>query len=126
MIIILADIFFLVVYFWYFFNSLSSSLDLPTSFIPAAAGSFITELVGEVVPSLEATRRFEMYCKHPISNVVDSYQRFDDDEEARMRVSKPPRDSFMFPIDADWVVDATAAGSLARFINHSCDPNCET
>lgn len=29
-------------------------------------------------------------------------------------------------IDGDWVADATVRGGLARFINHSCDPNCYT
>jgi len=24
------------------------------------------------------------------------------------------------------VIDPTSVGSIARFINHSCDPNCET
>ena len=30
----------------------------------------------------------------------------------------------MFRIDDDYVIDATLFGSPARFINHSCDPNC--
>lgn len=32
--------------------------------------------------------------------------------------------SYMFRIDRQEVVDATMSGSMARFINHSCDPNC--
>jgi len=29
-------------------------------------------------------------------------------------------------IGNSWVLDATVRGGLARFINHSCDPNCYT
>ncbi|CAF4680554.1 unnamed protein product [Rotaria sp. Silwood1] len=32
--------------------------------------------------------------------------------------------NYMFRIDSDTIVDATKCGNLARFINHSCDPNC--
>lgn len=32
----------------------------------------------------------------------------------------------MFRIDKNSVIDATMIGSLARFINHSCQPNCYT
>ncbi|XP_047675166.1 histone-lysine N-methyltransferase 2C isoform X3 [Tachysurus fulvidraco] len=31
---------------------------------------------------------------------------------------------FMFRIDGDCVIDATCSGSPARYINHSCSPNC--
>lgn len=32
----------------------------------------------------------------------------------------------MFRVDPETVVDATLRGSLARYINHSCAPNCAT
>lgn len=32
----------------------------------------------------------------------------------------------MFRIDEELLIDATLAGGLARYINHSCDPNCST
>ncbi|XP_044075820.1 histone-lysine N-methyltransferase 2C isoform X7 [Siniperca chuatsi] len=34
------------------------------------------------------------------------------------------REVFMFRIDSEHVVDATRTGGLARYINHSCAPNC--
>uniref|UniRef100_A0A8C7G5W3 Uncharacterized protein n=2 Tax=Oncorhynchus kisutch TaxID=8019 RepID=A0A8C7G5W3_ONCKI len=34
------------------------------------------------------------------------------------------RGVFMFRIDSERVVDASQTGGLARYINHSCAPNC--
>lgn len=31
---------------------------------------------------------------------------------------------YMFRMDDKFVIDATLLGSAARFINHSCEPNC--
>jgi uncharacterized protein len=37
-----------------------------------------------------------------------------------------PFHTFLFAVDDDTVIDATPWGSLARWVNHSCEPNCET
>ena len=33
--------------------------------------------------------------------------------------------TFLFAIDDDVVIDAGVGGNAARWINHSCDPNCD-
>ena len=34
--------------------------------------------------------------------------------------------TFLFAVDDDWVIDGADGGNEARYINHSCDPNCES
>lgn len=45
-------------------------------------------------------------------------RRYDDDA-----VERPH--TFLFTVDARTVIDASVDGNQARFINHSCNPNCE-
>ncbi|GAA57433.1 histone-lysine N-methyltransferase trithorax, partial [Clonorchis sinensis] len=45
-------------------------------------------------------------------------------ETREIRYRSAGVDCYMFRIDSDLVIDATYAGNAARFINHSCDPNC--
>ena len=34
--------------------------------------------------------------------------------------------TFLFAVDDELVIDGAMGGNEARFINHSCDPNCES
>src|SRR5947209_8732566 len=45
-------------------------------------------------------------------------KRYDDDKMGRHH-------TFLFTVDDKTVIDAAVNGNDARFINHSCDPNCE-
>ena len=65
-----------------------------------AEGETIIEYVGEVISWPEAQRR------HP-HNPLD------------------PNHTFYFHIDEDHVIDALYGGNSSRWINHSCDANCE-
>jgi hypothetical protein len=42
--------------------------------------------------------------------------------------SKAPTDghTFLFTVDRKTVIDAGVDGNEARFVNHGCDPNCQT
>ena len=64
-------------------------------------GTRIVEYLGERVSHREADRRYE-------------------DRDSR------DNHTFLFIVDARTVIDAGAGGNDARFINHSCKPNCET
>ena len=33
--------------------------------------------------------------------------------------------TFLFAVDVNHVIDGARKGNFARYINHSCDPNCE-
>ncbi len=67
---------------------------------PLRKGEVLIEYVGEVIDWEEALRR------HP----HDPAQ---------------PDHTFYFHIDDGRVIDANVGGNAARWMNHSCDPNCE-
>ena len=64
-------------------------------------GTTVIEYLGERVSHREADARYE---------------------------DKDPNDNhtFLFTVDAKTVIDAGVNGNEARFINHGCDPNCES
>ncbi len=65
-----------------------------------AEGETLIEYVGEVISWPEALRR------HPHD-------------------PGDPNHTFYFHIDEDHVIDAKVGGNSSRWINHSCQPNCE-
>lgn len=65
-----------------------------------AANDMIIEYVGEIVRQQVADMRERKYIKSGIGS------------------------SYLFRIDENTVIDATKKGGIARFINHSCTPNC--
>ena len=68
-------------------------------FIPR--GTRVVEYLGERVSHREADRRYEG------ADANDNH-------------------TFLFIVDRRTVIDATVGGNEARFINHSCDGNCES
>ncbi|GFT66795.1 histone-lysine N-methyltransferase SETD2 [Nephila pilipes] len=63
---------------------------------------FLMEFVGEVLNHKEYRQRVKLYAKE--KNVH----------------------SYFMALKTDEILDATYKGNQTRFINHSCDPNCET
>jgi histone-lysine N-methyltransferase MLL3 len=47
-------------------------------------------------------------------------------EERERLYTSQNRGIYMFKLDDNKVIDATLSGGLARYINHSCNPNCVT
>jgi len=67
---------------------------------PIAEGQRLIEYVGERITPAEADRRY------PFDPSV-------------------PQHTFLFSVNKRTIIDAAVGGNVARFINHSCDPNCE-
>lgn len=66
-----------------------------------AKGERVVEYLGDRVTHAEADRRYEGHDEN------DNH-------------------TFLFIVDKKTVIDAGVGGNDARFINHSCDPNCES
>eukprot|EP00117_Sycon_ciliatum_P037121 scpid54447/ scgid27827/ Histone-lysine N-methyltransferase SETD1B-A; SET domain-containing protein 1B-A len=64
------------------------------------ADEMVIEYVGERIRALIADRRERHYEKSGIGS------------------------SYLFRVDGDCIIDATKNGNMARFVNHSCQPNC--
>lgn len=66
------------------------------------AGAFVIEYVGEIIDDTEFQQRMAQKSK-------DRDQNF-----------------YFLSVERDYIIDAGPKGNLARFMNHSCEPNCET
>ncbi|XP_069388063.1 histone-lysine N-methyltransferase, H3 lysine-36 specific isoform X2 [Paralichthys olivaceus] len=65
-------------------------------------GAFVSEYVGEVIDEEECRARI----RHAQENDICNF--------------------YMLTLDKDRIIDAGPKGNQARFMNHSCQPNCET
>jgi hypothetical protein len=54
-------------------------------------------------------------------------ERIDDDEADRRypEDGDGPHHTFLFALEDGSILDAAVGGNSTRFLNHSCDPNCE-
>jgi len=66
---------------------------------PIPRGTRVVEYTGERIGHAEADARYD---------------------DASMR----RHHTFLFTVDRDTVIDAAVGGGPARFLNHSCEPNC--
>lgn len=74
---------------------------------------------------LFATRRHS--AGEPLIEYVGELVRLSVVEKRqRMYEREGNNGSYIFRLSGDTYIDATRTGGKARFINHSCDPNCET
>jgi SET domain-containing protein len=64
----------------------------------------------------KGTRIIEYTGEHVSHEEAD--RRYDDEHMARHH-------TFLFTLDSKTCIDAAVKGNDARYINHSCDPNCE-
>eukprot|EP00088_Acartia_fossae_P004091 TRINITY_DN11749_c0_g1_i2.p1 TRINITY_DN11749_c0_g1~~TRINITY_DN11749_c0_g1_i2.p1 ORF type:complete len:483 (-),score=95.74 TRINITY_DN11749_c0_g1_i2:284-1732(-) len=105
----------------------ATSLDLPMAMRYRRLAAMSREAVGVYASNIHG---IGLFCKREISpgEMVIEYTGEEiraglTDYRERYYESKGI-DCYMFRIDDDLVVDATKNGNAARFINHSCDPNC--
>lgn len=75
---------------------------------PIAEGTRILEYTGELISLAEGERR---YPTAPVGHVEPGREE--------------PEHTVLLMLDDERVIDANVGGNEARFINHSCAPNCE-
>ncbi|KAM0681748.1 hypothetical protein GINT2_000263 [Glugoides intestinalis] len=69
--------------------------------VDIAVNTLLMEYKGEIIGKCMSNKREKLYKKNNIDSI------------------------YMFSVSEDMVIDATMIGNKARYINHSCNPNCE-
>lgn len=70
---------------------------------------------------------FGLFATAPIkkrSRVVEYKGRLLNTEQANKRLSRGSR--YLYEINSRWTLDGTPRSNISRYINHSCNPNCQT
>jgi len=103
----------------------AKSVDKAAAKLAAKAATLIkvrrSKVHGQGVFALQRIRkgtRIIEYVGDRISH-ARANRRYDDHDEN-------DNHTFLFAVDRNVVIDATVGGNDSRFINHSCDPNCES
>ena len=53
-------------------------------------------------------------------------ERIDSDEaHRRYGDNSGSGETYLFAVNSHWLIDGNVGGNSARYINHSCDPNCD-
>lgn len=83
------------------------------------------EYIGEVIPQTEFIRRTREYDAEGYTHYYFMTLK-NDEVKKKIERDIDKRVVFIFYIQSKQIIDATKRGCLARFINHSCNPNCVT
>ena len=82
-------------------------------------GVFVVEYVGELISMAEYRRRMAVNQEEKEENYY--YLSIDSN-----RYHPHPKQLWVYPPPSPRMIDAGPKGNVARFMNHSCDPNCIT
>ncbi len=96
----------------------------PRSKTPAASGKRIqvrrSGVHGKGVFALQDIAEGETLIEY-VGEVIS----WDEAQDRHPHDPKDPNHTFYFHVNEDKVIDALYGGNSSRWINHSCDPNCE-
>ncbi len=100
------------------------SVSSPSRTTPAASGKRIqvrrSGVHGKGVFALQDLAEGETLIEY-VGEIIS----WDEAQDRHPHDPKDPNHTFYFHVNEDKVIDALHGGNSSRWINHSCDPNCE-